>query len=131
MILLDTHVVLWLGARPERLSRAARTAIDRAGRSRDLAIASVSLVEIAQLGARGGVRFAGTPSAWLRDLVSQGGLRVEEITTDIAAVAAYLPPAFPPDPFDRIIAATAIVEGVRLVTSDARIQKSGAVETIW
>jgi PIN domain nuclease of toxin-antitoxin system len=46
-------------------------------------------------------------------------------------VAAFLPPSFPADPFDRIIAATAIVERVALVTSDARIQESGVVRTIW
>jgi PIN domain nuclease of toxin-antitoxin system len=46
-------------------------------------------------------------------------------------VAAHFPPSFPSDPFDRIIAATARVRGLRLVTADERIQRSGVVETIW
>ena len=49
MILLDTHVLLWLAAEPARLSRAAASAIRRALRSGGIAIASISLWEIAAL----------------------------------------------------------------------------------
>jgi PIN domain nuclease of toxin-antitoxin system len=131
MILLDTHVATWLARRPERLSRIARKAIERESRSAGLAVASVSLMELAQMAAQGEVRIPGTPSAWLREFVTQSCLAVRELTTDIAAVAAYLPETFPKDPFDRLIAATAIVERMALVTSDHRIRASGVVKTIW
>lgn len=131
MILLDTQALVWLVRRPEKLSRAARRAIEREGRKAGLAIASATLFELAQMAASGEVTTARTPAEWLKDLVADSSLDVRELTTDIAAVAAYLPPNFPGDPFDRLIAATAIVERVALVTSDARIQRSRVVHTIW
>jgi PIN domain nuclease of toxin-antitoxin system len=42
-----------------------------------------------------------------------------------------LPDPFPRDPSDRLIAATAMVEGVPLVTADTRIRQSKLVETVW
>jgi PIN domain nuclease of toxin-antitoxin system len=131
LILVDTQVVAWLARRPERLSRAARRAIEKHTRSADLAMASVTLMELAQLAARGDIAIRDTPGAWLRQLVNDGGWTVRDVTTEIAAVAAYLPPSFPADPFDRLIAATAIVERMPLVTADRRIQASGVVETVW
>ena len=131
MILLDTQAVVWLVRRPEALSRPARRAIEKeAGRS-GLAMASVSLMELAQLAASGKVSIRQTPTQWLRQLVAESGLGLRDLTTEIAAVAAFLPPSFPSDPFDRIIAATAMVGRMPLVTSDTRIQDSGVVRTIW
>lgn len=81
--------------------------------------------------ANGQIQASVAPQAWLRAFLTETGVALRDITVDIAAVAAYLPPRFPGDPFDRWIAATAIVERIPLVTADRRIQKSGVVETIW
>jgi len=56
---------------------------------------------------------------------------VMPLTSAIAAAAARLPEGFPRDPFDRMIAATAIVHGAPLVTADGAIRRSGAVVTVW
>lgn len=130
MILLDTHAAAWLATKPQRLSRAATAAIRRAG-PHGLAIASVTLMEMSQLLARGDIRPRDTPQSWLRAFVARTGFAVRDITIEIAAVAGHLPPAFPADPFDRLIAATAVVEKMPLVTADTRIQDSGVVQTIW
>ena len=131
MILLDTQALVWLVRRPQRLSRVARRSIEKESRSKGLAIASATLFELAQMSASGEVVTARTPAEWLKELVAESGVAVRELTTDIAAVAAYLPRTFPQDPFDRIIAATAIVEKIPLVTSDGRIRGSRVVRTIW
>jgi PIN domain nuclease of toxin-antitoxin system len=129
MILLDTHAAVWLAVRPERLSSASAAAIRRTGEG--LAMASVSLMEMSQLMARGDLVARGTPQAWLREFVARTGVALRDITVEIAAVAGHLPPAFPSDPFDRLIAATAIVGRIPLITADTRIQASGVVRTIW
>lgn len=131
MILLDTQAAVWLATRPNRLSRKALGAIRRASVANGLAIASVSLMEVARMLADGEIQSSGTPPSWLHGFVSRAGISTRELTVDIAVVAAHLPLSFPSDPFDRVIAATAIVERMPLVTSDAGIQKSGVVKTIW
>ena len=131
MMLLDTQAAIWLVTRPRRLSRAAASAISRARTGEGLAIASVTLMELAQMLADGGIRSTGTPQAWLRDFLDRTGVAVKEVDVDNASVAAHLPPRFPSDPFDRLIAATALVEGMALVTADQRIQDSAVARTIW
>jgi PIN domain nuclease of toxin-antitoxin system len=96
-----------------------------------MAIASATLMELAQITAAGPVAPGETPQRWIRDIVEGAPVSVKEISIDIAAVAAHLPASFPADPFDRLIAATAIVERMTLVTADERIRRSGVVKTIW
>lgn len=81
--------------------------------------------------ARGRVTPHGTPEAWLGALVERSAVVVRDVTPGVAVLAAGFSNEFPGDPADRLIAATARVEGLTLVTRDAGIRKSGVVETIW
>lgn len=131
MILLDTHVLLWLAAEPARLSRAAASAIRRSLRSGGIAIASISLWEIAVLFAKGRLRARGTTEASLESILKATGVSVREITPTIAALATQFPADFSADPAARLIAATARAEGLTLVTRDERLRSSAVVRTVW
>jgi PIN domain nuclease of toxin-antitoxin system len=131
VIVLDTHAWLWLCLEPRRLSRGAAAAIRRAAKGGGLAIASITLWEVAMMVLRGRVIPQGTPEAWLAALVDRSGVIVKEITPSVAALATHFPDDFPADPADRLIAATARSEGVALVSRDARILASRVVDTVW
>src|SRR5579884_3365959 len=113
------------------MSRRAISAIRRARSSDGFAIVSISLLEMATLLARGRIRPFGTIEASLRLIVEQTGTAIKPLTVDIAAAAAQFPPAFPSDPADRIIAATARVEDLVLVTRDERLRSSPLLKTLW
>ena len=130
MILLDTHVVIWLAHEHHRISSRAHAAIQEARKkARGLAIASVTLLEIARLSNHGRIHL--TPD--LETLLSDVELRFTTlpITANIAGQAFELPESYPIDPVDRVIGATALIEDIPLITADREIRKSGAVPTIW
>jgi PIN domain nuclease of toxin-antitoxin system len=131
LIIVDTHVLVWIASQPRKLTRAASAAIRRASKAGELAIASVTVWELAVLFAAGRLKTPGTIDSALRNLLEATAVEVREITPLVAAMAAQVPVTFPRDPADRLIASTAKAEGATLVTADARIADSGYVRTIW
>ena len=131
MILLDTHVVLWAAIEPKRLSRAAESALKRARRSDGLAVASISLWELASLFARSRIETYGTVETSVRQVLETVGVVVKPITQEIAVLATQFPESYPRDPADRLIGATARAEGLALITQDKRIRSSPLLRTIW
>ena len=131
MILLDTHVLVWLVGQPEKLSKAAASAIRRARSSDGLSIADVTIWELALLLSRGVLQSGGTVENTLRNLLGRSGVSIKPITPEIAALATQFPIDYPRDPIDRLIGATARAEGLALVTRNEGIRKSPLLKTIW
>ena len=129
MILLDTHVLLWMASDPKRLSSKAREAIRNARQNTGVAVATITLWELAWLAQNGRIQILSSVESFVRETVARVILR--PMTPEIAAVAVRLPAGYPKDPADRLIASTAIVEGMPLVTADQQIRRAKAVETIW
>jgi len=130
VILVDTHVVVWLAFDRNRISRKAKTAIDDARKNADgLAISDITLLELATLARKGRIRLEISLESFLQEVESR--FVVLPMTSRACARAVALPAAYPQDPADRIIAATALVEGLSLLTADRAIRQSRTVQTIW
>lgn len=118
VILLDTHVILWLRLGDDRLGTRARLEIDRAWQSGDVGVSAISFWEIALLKDKGRIRFPEDVGHWRREQLEQGVAEVA--VSGVIAIRAIGLPDFHADPADRLIVATTL-EGHRLVTADARI----------
>jgi PIN domain nuclease of toxin-antitoxin system len=129
VLVLDTHVLLWTTLESRKLSRSAREAIRAETLSGVLAISDTTVWEIAWIVEHGRIQISGTAERFVREITAK--LVVRPITPEIAALAARLPAAYPRDPIDRLIGATAVVEGAYLVTADQRIRDSQVIPTIW
>ena len=116
-VLLDTHALHWWSSEPARVSARATRAIEQAD---ELAIADISWYELAWLARHERIALAIPMASWLRQLAA--GVRTIPVSPAIAATAVSLPSSFPGDPADRLIYATAIEHGWRLITKDQRIR---------
>jgi PIN domain nuclease of toxin-antitoxin system len=130
VILADTHVVLWLALEPEQVSADALNALKEARDSQGgIAIADISLWEIAVAVQRGKVVLDSDFGEFLGSI--EEIYRVLPVTAEIAERGTRFSKAYPRDPADKLIGATALVYGLKLVTRDEVIRASGEVPVIW
>jgi PIN domain nuclease of toxin-antitoxin system len=130
MIVMDTHVWFWSLTEPENLSKAALNLIQRT-KPDQRTVASISVWEFAMLVARGRIELKITAEQWLDYAVHKTGLRVLDLTPKAAVESCELPGDFHKDPADRIIVATARINGATLVTKDQKILDYPHVKSIW
>ena len=115
--MLDSHVVHWWSAEPERITADAARAI---GEADELAVADISWFELAWLARHERIIVAIPIAAWLQQLAAE--MRTIPVSPAIAATAVGLPSSFPGDPADRLIYATAVENGWPLITKDRRLR---------
>jgi PIN domain nuclease of toxin-antitoxin system len=130
VILVDTHIVLWLALEPKQLSPDALKLLAESRQKSDgVAIADVTLWEIAMAVSRGKVVLETPLSAFLRSI--EETYRIFPMTGEIAERGMKFSEMYPRDLADRMIGATALVHGLKLVTRDERIHASGEVPVVW
>jgi len=130
LILLDTHVIVWLAGQEHRLSSKAKTAIEEARQTEEgLAVSDFTLYELSTLYRKKQFTLAVSPETFLSEVEQR--FIILPITSRICLGALSLPADYPKDPADRILGATALVEGLALVTADTKIRSSRVVPTIW
>ena len=129
MIVLDTHVLLWLALEPERLNTTAAETIES---EPDRAITTISVQEIAYLVVRGRVDLYRPVRTWFGDVFNAFGVRSLPTTMAAAVRAGSIDPAeFHGDPFDRLIYATAVEHDAQLVTADERLRRLDPERAVW
>jgi len=117
-ILLDTCAALWLSTREIELSPAAVDAITDADKADvPVLISPITAWEVGQLVSRGRVALSQTPQNWFAALL-ESGLTLAEMSPDTLIASSLLPASDLRDPADRILAATARLNGYRLMTRD-------------
>jgi PIN domain nuclease of toxin-antitoxin system len=127
---VDTHIVLWLAFEPERISKRAQDAMDEArGNGTGMAISAMTLVEIATLFGRRQFHLELNLESFLDELERR--FVVLPMNARTCARMTSLPAGYPKDLADRVIGATALVEGMNLVTADREIRRAKVVKTIW
>ena len=131
MILLDTCALLWLAA--GLAPRPGVTAALEAARADDgVLVSPISAWEIAQKEKKrpGALGLTAAPLAVFRRIATQPGVRLAPLTPEILAASVALDSLATEDPVDRMIVATALARGARLLTADTRMLAFSAVATL-
>jgi len=129
-LLLDTHIWWWWLTGEKRLSRGQARQLRKVTESAPVLVSDISLWELATLQSLGKIDLSVPLREWLESAVAPPLVQRCGISPAVAAEVAALPEAFHRDPADRILVATARVEGATLVTRDRRIIEADLVDTL-
>jgi PIN domain nuclease of toxin-antitoxin system len=118
--LLDTHVLVWASATPERLGAAEQVLADADRRI----VSAVCVWELAVKQRLGKLALGSDVRTWTRRVTTELALDHLPVTADHAAAVEHLPDVHR-DPFDRLLVAQAVAEGAVLLTADRRLTAYG------
>ena len=120
-ILLDTHVWIWYINGSDELNKSVHKTITNSLYNNEVYIAAISLWEVSMLEKRQRIILEMPTLEWINKSMELTHIQLSPLTPPIAAESCHLPGKFHDDPADRMIVATARVEGLTVVTRDARI----------
>ena len=129
MIVLDTHIWVWWVHGDGRLTETQAAAIE-ANETDVIGVSAITCWEIAKLVEYRRLELPCPLREWFEQALSYPGIRLLELTPEIALESTQLPGEFHRDPADQIIVATARIHDCPLATSDNRFLKYPHVETI-
>ena len=125
--LLDTNVWLWSLWEPDRIAPTARQEI--ADLSNTVFLSAVTSWEVSIKAAAGKLKLPEAPTSYVPQRMAQQGLRPLPVSHP-HALAVFALPLHHRDPFDRMLVAQAISEGLTLITSDRELKRY-PVEILW
>ena len=123
--LLDTHVWIWMQEADRQLPSLAIRLLEAAQQERRLFASAISVLEIAQFESKRRVQLTLNIHAWLEQSFADDGIQLLPLTPEIAVASTRLPGSLHRDPADRILAATARIEALTLLTRDVRLLDYG------
>jgi PIN domain nuclease of toxin-antitoxin system len=126
-ILLDTHIWLWSFLEKRRIRKGLTTALENP--ENQLWLSPVSVWEAMVLFQKGKIQIASDPGIWIRQALAKGFVAETALTHEIALQSRLIELPHP-DPADRFIAATALIHGFTLATSDKHLLKCRSVHTL-
>jgi PIN domain nuclease of toxin-antitoxin system len=130
-VVADSHAIFWYVQGSSRLSEPAKAALTEAEADGDLVVSVASLIDLWYVTQSTGSVTGEELQKLQERLVSSEKVTLEPVTVDVAKAAMGFARAVLPDPWDRLIVATAMALQAPLVSRDRAIARSGLVSTIW
>ena len=132
-ILLDTCALIWIAQGDPLSDEALRALNEEWAAETALGVSPISAWEVGLLVSRGRLALTMPPQRWWGLAVEKLGLVLAPMPPELLIASTSLPGAPPNDPADRIVAATAREQGLRVMTRDRRLLDygdAGHIDTI-
>ncbi len=121
LLLVDTHVLVWMMEDVPRLGRRTAEALNLAGLENRISVSAITPWEIGLLVNKGRLQLSVDVTDWVRRALAKPGVRLTPREPEIAIASTRLPFEMRADPADRILVATARHLGATLVTADSTL----------
>jgi len=121
LLLVDTHVLIWMVEEAPRLGARTAEVLNRAGWENRIAVSAITPWEIGLLVSKGRLQLGSDVMQWIRTVLAKPGIRLAPLEPEIAVASTRLPFEMHADPADRILVATARHSGATLVTADGAL----------